>query len=113
MGNTNVWSMMSCDAALGHVYPAGDRADQPFLRRLRPGDNLFGTSVVALNAATGKRVWHFQTVHHDIWDYDLPAAPVVVDLVQNGKPVRAVVQVEQSGFPVRFRPRHRHPAVAH
>ena len=98
MGNTNVWSMMSCDAALGHVYLPVTAPTNHFYGGLRPGDNLFGTSVVALNAATGKRVWHFQTVHHDIWDYDLPAAPVVVDLVQNGKPVRAVVQVSKVGF---------------
>ena len=98
MGNTNVWSMMSCDAALGHVYLPVTAPTSHFYGGLRPGDNLFGTSVVALNAATGKRVWHFQTVHHDIWDYDLPAAPVVVDLVQNGKQVRAVVQVSKVGF---------------
>ena len=98
MGNTNVWSMTSCDAELGHVYLPVTAPTSHFYGGLRPGDNLFGTSVVALEAATGKRVWHFQTVRHDIWDYDLPAAPVVVDLVQNGKPVRAVAQVSKVGF---------------
>ena len=98
MGNTNVWSMMSCDAALGHVYLPVTAPTSHFYGGLRPGDNLFGTSVVAVDAATGKRVWHYQTVRHDIWDYDLPAAPVVADLVQDGKPVRAVAQVSKVGF---------------
>ena len=98
LGNTNVWSMTSCDAELGHAYLPVTAPTSHFYGGLRPGDNLFGTSAVALEAATGKRVWHFQTVRHDIWDYDLPAAPVVVDLVQNGKPVRAVAQVSKVGF---------------
>ena len=98
MGNTNVWSMMSCDAQRGHVYLPVSAPTSHFYGGLRPGDNLFGTSLVALEAHSGKRVWHFQTVHHDIWDYDLPAAPVVVDLVQDGKPVPAVAQVSKVGF---------------
>ena len=98
MGNTNVWSMMSCDAKLGHVYLPVTAPTSHFYGGLRPGDNLFGTSLVALEAATGKRLWHYQTVHHDIWDYDLPAAPVVADIVQDGKPVPAVAQVSKVGF---------------
>ena len=98
MGNTNVWTMMSCDPALGHVYLPVSAPTSHFYGGLRPGDNLFGTSLVAVDAASGTRVWHFQTVRHDIWDYDLPAAPVVADLVQDGKPVRAVVQVSKVGF---------------
>ncbi|MDE0441469.1 MAG: PQQ-binding-like beta-propeller repeat protein [Gammaproteobacteria bacterium] len=98
MGNTNVWSMMSCDPDLGIVYLPVTAPSSHFYGGLRPGDNLFGTSVVALDARTGKRKWHFQTVHHDIWDYDLPAAPVVADIVMNGKPVKAVAQVSKVGF---------------
>lgn len=98
MGNTNVWSMMSCDPELGVVYLPVTAPSSHFYGGLRPGDNLFGTSVVALDARTGKRKWHFQTVHHDIWDYDLPAAPVVADVVVNGKPVQAVAQVSKVGF---------------
>ena len=98
MGNTNVWSMTSCDPALGHAYLPITAPTSHFYGGLRPGDNLFSNALVAVDAATGKRVWHFQIVHHDIWDYDLPAAPVVVDLVQNGKPVRAVAQVTKMGF---------------
>ena len=98
MGNTNVWSMMSCDAERGHVYLPVTAPTSHFYGGLRPGDNLFGTSVVALDARSGKRIWHFQTVRHDIWDYDLPAAPVVADLVQDGKPVPALAQVSKVGF---------------
>ena len=98
MGNTNVWSMMSCDAGRGHVYLPVTAPTSHFYGGLRPGDNLFGTSVVALDARSGKRIWHFQTVRHDIWDYDLPAAPVVADLVQDGKPVPALAQVSKVGF---------------
>ena len=98
MGNTNVWSMMSCDPALGHVYLPVSAPTSHFYGALRPGANLFGNSVVALNAADGKRVWHFQAVHHDIWDYDLPAAPVVADIQQGGKLVRTVAQVSKMGF---------------
>ena len=98
MGNTNVWSMMSCDPDLGIVYLPVTAPSSHFFGGLRPGDNLFGTSVVAVDARTGKRRWHFQTVHHDIWDYDLPAAPVVADIVVNGEPVKAVAQVSKVGF---------------
>jgi quinoprotein glucose dehydrogenase len=98
MGNTNVWSMMSCDPELGHVYLPITAPSHQFYGGARPGDNLFATSLVAVDAETGKRVWHFQTVHHDIWDYDLPAAPVVVDLVVAGQPRKAVAQVGKTGF---------------
>ena len=98
MGNTNVWSMMSCDPELAIVYLPVTAPSSHFYGGLRPGNNLFGTSVVALDARTGKRIWHFQTVHHDIWDYDLPAAPVVADVVLEGKPVKAVAQVSKVGF---------------
>src|SRR6185503_17175973 len=61
-------------------------------------DNLFANSVVALDAATGERRWHFQTVHHDLWDYDLPAQPALVTLRRNGRDVPAVAQVTKTGF---------------
>jgi len=64
----------------------------------RPGDNLFGTSIVCLEARTGKRIWHFQTTHHDIWDYDPPAAPALTDVQVNGKQIRALAQVTKQGF---------------
>jgi len=98
MGNTNVWTMMSCDPELGLVYLPVSAPASHFYGGLRPGDNLFGTSLVAVDAHSGERRWHFQTVHHDIWDYDLPAAPVVADIVVGGKPVKAVAQVSKVGF---------------
>ena len=98
MGNTNVWSMMSCDPELGIAYLPLTAPTSHFYGGLRPGDNLFSTSLVAVNARTGERLWHFQTVHHDIWDYDLPAAPVVADIVVDAKPVKAVAQVSKVGF---------------
>ena len=98
MGNTNVWSMMSCDPERGHVYLPVTAPTHHFYGGERPGDNLFGTSLVALDARSGKRIWHFQTVHHDIWDYDLPAAPIVADLVVEGRPVEALIQVGKTGF---------------
>jgi quinoprotein glucose dehydrogenase len=64
----------------------------------RHGANLFSDSLVALNAATGKRLWHFQTVHHNLWDYDLPAQPTLVRVTRDGKPVDAVAQVTKIGF---------------
>ena len=98
MGNTNVWSMMSCDAERNLVYLPVTAPTSHFFGGMRPGNNLFGTSLVAVDAESGEREWHFQTVHHDIWDYDLPAAPVVADLVQDGRPVPAVAQVSKVGF---------------
>ena len=98
VGNVNVWTQMSCDPDLNHVYLPLSAPTQHFYGGFRPGDNLFSTSIVALNLKTGERVWHFQTVHHDIWDYDLPAAPTVVDITVKGKPIRALVQVSKVGF---------------
>ena len=68
----------------------------------RKGANLFGDSLVALDASTGKRLWHFQTVHHDIWDYDLPAQPGLVTVKHGGKRSPAVAQVTKTGFTFLF-----------
>lgn len=98
MGNTNVWSTFSCDAELGHVYLPVTAPTDHMYGGNRLGDNLFGTSVVALNVATGERVWHFQITHHDIWDYDLPAPPVVADIVVDGESRKVVAQPTKVGF---------------
>ena len=98
MGNTNVWSMTSCDLELGVAYLPVSAPTHHFFGGFRLGDNLFGTSLVAVDLKTGKRVWHFQTVHHDIWDYDLPAAPLLADIEVNGAPLRVVAQVAKTGF---------------
>ncbi len=97
-GSTNVWTNMSADEELGYVYlPFGTPTDDWYGGH-RPGANLFAESLVALNARTGERVWHFQAVHHGVWDYDLPAAPVLVDIRVNGKDIKAVAQVSKQGF---------------
>ena len=98
MGNTNVWSNASCDAELNLVYLPTSAPSHHFYGGERPGDNLFGTSIVALNATTGEREWHFQTVRHDIWDYDNPAAPIIADVTIENKPRKIVAVVTKTGF---------------
>jgi quinoprotein glucose dehydrogenase len=97
-GNTNVWTLMSADEDLGYVYLPFGAATNDYYGGHRPGDNLFANSLVCLDARTGERIWHFQTIHHDLWDYDLPAAPNLVDIVVDGKPIKAVAQMGKTGF---------------
>jgi quinoprotein glucose dehydrogenase len=97
-GQAPVWAMFSADEELGYVYlpvtaPTGDMYGGH-----RLGDNLFGTSLVCVRAETGERVWHFQLTHHDLWDYDLPAAPILGDIVVDGKPIKAVMQVTKQAW---------------
>ena len=89
-GNTGVWSMMSADPELGYVYLPVETPTHDFYGGHRLGDNLFGESIVCLNARTGKRVWHFQIVHHGLWDYDPPAAPILHDITVDGRTIKAV-----------------------
>ena len=94
----NVWSTMSVDHKRGLVYlPIGSPA-YDFYGGDRKGKNLFGNSLVALNAVTGKLVWYFQTVHHDLWDYDLPAQPLLITIRQNGQSIPSVAVVTKMGF---------------
>ena len=97
-GNTNVWSPMTADPELGYVYLPVGTPTMDFYGVHRPGDNLFANSLVALDARTGERVWHFQLVHHDLWDYDPPAAPNLVDITVGGRSVRAVAQVTKHAY---------------
>jgi len=97
-GAANVWTMMSADEELGYVYlPVSTPSDDHYGVN-RPGDGLFGESLVCLDAKTGKRVWHFQMAHHGLWDYDLPAAPNLIDFRVNGQLVKAVAQTSKQGF---------------
>ena len=97
-GATNIWTMISADAELGYVYlPVGNPGND-FYGGQRLGDNLFGTSLVALNASTGERVWHYQIVHHELWDYDPPAAPTMVEINLDGRQVKAVAMVTKQAF---------------
>lgn len=97
-GNTNAWSMLSVDEDLGYVYIPTGAATNDFYGGHRKGDNLYANSLLCIDAETGKLVWHFQTVRHDLWDYDLPAAPNLVDIVVDGKPIKAVAQISKQGF---------------
>ncbi len=97
-GSTNVWTLMSADHELGYVYLPFGVSSNDWYGGQRLGDNLFGNSIVCLNAKNGKLVWHFQTVHHDLWDYDLPAAPNLVDITVDGKKIKALAQVSKQAF---------------
>ena len=97
-GNAGVWAPMTADPELGYLYLPVEAPTSDYYGGHRPGDNLYGQSLVCLDAATGARVWHFQTVHHPIWDYDLPAPPVLLDITVAGKAVAAVAQITKQGF---------------
>jgi quinoprotein glucose dehydrogenase len=98
IGGANCWAGMSLDEERGIVFcPTGSAADD-FWGGNRKGENLFANCVLALNAETGERIWHFQTVHHDIWDRDLPAPPNLVTVVRNAQKIDAIAQVSKQGF---------------
>ncbi len=97
-GNTNVWSLMSVDEALGYVYLPFGTPTNDYYGGHRLGNNLFAESLVCVDATTGKRVWHFQAVHHGLWDYDFPAAPVLGEITVDGRRVSAVMQISKQGF---------------
>jgi len=97
-GGANVWSMMSADQELGYVYLPVSSPSYDFYGGGRPGDNLFGDSIVCLDAQTGERIWHYQIVHHDLWNADLNSAPILVDILVDGKPIKAVVQLTKQAF---------------
>ena len=97
-GNANVWGGMAYDAELGYVYLATSTPTNDYYGGHRPGDNLFAESIVCLNARTGAYVWHFQAVHHGLWDYDFAADPILGDITVNGRKVAAVIQVSKQAF---------------
>jgi quinoprotein glucose dehydrogenase len=97
-GNTGVWTMMSADLEKGYVYLPVEAPSHDFYGGQRLGDNLYGQSLVCLDAKTGERIWHFQMVHHPLWDYDPPAAPILGDIKVNGKIVPAVTQLTKQGM---------------
>jgi len=97
-GNAASWAQMSWDPDLGYVYLPTEAATGDYYGGHRPGNNLFSTSIVALEARTGRRVWHFQTIHHDIWDWDNPNAPILADVTIDGRQRRILTQVTKQGF---------------
>ena len=97
-GNGGVWTQMSADLDLGLVYLPTEAPTNDYYGGHRPGDNLFTQSVVAVDAATGDRVWHFQMIHHGLWDYDTPAAPNLMNINVDGREIRALAQVTKQGW---------------
>ena len=91
-GNTGVWGQISVDEELGLVYLPVELPTGDYYGGHRPGNGLFGESLVAVDLQTGKRKWHYQLVHHGIWDMDIPCAPILVDITVNGRTVKAVAQ---------------------
>ena len=98
VGGANSWAGFSMDEEKGIVFAPIGSAVYDFYGGKRPGANLYANSLLALDANTGKRIWHFQTVHHDIWDRDLPTAPALVTITKDGKKTEAVAQPTKSGF---------------
>ena len=97
-GHGNVWAPMTLDEARGLIYLPTSTPSTDYYGGERPGANLFAESLVCLEAATGKMKWHFQTVHHGLWDYDNPAAPNLVTITVNGRRIDAVAQITKQGF---------------
>lgn len=97
-GGVNCWGGMSVDEKRGMVFVPLGSPSYDFYGADRKGANLYGNSIVALDAATGMHIWHFQTVHHDLWDYDLPAPPNLVTITREGKEIDAVAQTTKTGF---------------
>jgi len=97
-GNAGVWGPFSTDDELGYAYLNIEDATNDFYGGHRPGSNLFSNSLVCIEIKTGKRVWHQQLVHHDIWDYDMPPAPILIDINVDGRPIKAVVQTGKQAF---------------
>ena len=91
-GNTGVWGQMTVDAELGIAYFATEMPTNDYYGGHRHGDNLFSDSLVAVDLETGERLWHFQFIHHDVWDWDLPCAPILVDITVDGREIKAVAQ---------------------
>jgi quinoprotein glucose dehydrogenase len=97
-GNTGMWGPFSVDEALETVYLPIELSTGDYYGGHRPGNNLFTESLVAVDLHTGKRKWHYQLVHHGIWDYDLPCAPILADVTVDGKRVKIVAQASKQGF---------------
>ena len=97
-GNANVWSMLAGDNALGYVYLPTGTVTNDYYGADRLGDNLFSESIIAVDVETGERVWHFQAVHHGLWDYDFPTHPNLLDATVDGREVPLLAQVSKQGF---------------
>ena len=97
-GNAGVWAPISYDAETGYIYLPTEAATGDYYGGHRHGNNLFSTSLVCLDSRTGERVWHFQIIHHDIWDWDNPTFPILADITIDGAPRQIVAQITKQGF---------------
>jgi quinoprotein glucose dehydrogenase len=97
-GNTGAWVPLAADEELGYVYIPVEAPTGDYYGGHRLGDNLFSDSLVCLDARTGKRIWHYQLVHHDIWDWDIGSPPILADVTVNGKRIKAVAQITKQAF---------------
>ena len=111
-GDLGSWCCLAADEALGHVYVPLSAPTGMVYGGHRPGDNLFSDSLVALDAATGERVWHFQMVHHDVWEYDTVGPPTLGEITVDGRRIRGGDAAQQDRVPLRVRPRDRGAGVA-
>lgn len=98
IGDVSSWAPMSADPELGLVYVPTNPPTIDYYGGHRPGDNLFGTSLIALDVETGERVWHFQMVHHDVWNYDTPTAPILMDVTVDGEEIKGIFQATKQAF---------------
>ena len=97
-GHTNVWSYMAVDEELGYVYLPTGTPSNDWYGGMRPGNNLFAESIVALDIETGQRVWHFQAIHHGLFDWDFPTGPNLLDITVDGREIKAIAQVSKQAF---------------
>ncbi len=97
-GNAGVWTSISADTELGYAYLPIEAPTNDYYGGHRLGDNLYANSLVAVDYRTGEKIWHFQIVHHDIWDYDNPAAPILADVTIDGEPRSIVIQNTKQGY---------------
>ena len=111
-GNTGAWAQMSADLELGLVYVPVEMPTGDYYGGNRPGNTLFGESLVALDIKTGKRKWHYQTIHHGLWDYDLPCAPMLFDVDDERPAHQGAGAADQAGVSVRAESRDRRADLA-
>ena len=97
-GNAGVWTPFTVDEQLGRVYLPVEAATSEYYGGHRPGNNLYSSSLVALDLKTGRRLWHYQLVHHDIWDYDISSPPLLIDITVDGKPIKAIAQPTKQAY---------------
>jgi glucose dehydrogenase len=97
-GNTGVWTEITADAQAGLAYLPVESPTSDFYGGHRPGNGLYGNALVAVDLKTGKVKWHFQLIHHEIWDYDIAAAPLLIDITVDGKPIKAVAEPTKQGY---------------